>query len=85
MEFCSLNSEAIFMSTDDQSPPIQPHSQAADDGVDIELSDEALRNYTGWFDVLIQMDLAQKIRNEQKGNDEKDVLQDGASRPTPSH
>ena len=73
------------MSADNQSPPIQPQSQAADDGVDIELSDEALRNYTGWFDVLIQMDLAQKVRNEKRSNDEKDVLQDGASKLTQSH
>jgi hypothetical protein len=33
--------------------------------VTAELSDEAIRNLTGFFDVLIQMDFAQKQRNEQ--------------------
>jgi len=30
------------------------------------LSDEALHNLAGWFDVLIQMDFAIKLRNEQR-------------------
>ena len=33
--------------------------------VAIELSDEGLRNLAGYFDVLIQMDFAQKQRNER--------------------
>lgn len=44
--------------------PVDPQEKAAHKGVAIELSAEALRNLTGWFDVLIQMDLAQKVRNE---------------------
>ncbi|MBP7767115.1 hypothetical protein KA068_01190 [Candidatus Saccharibacteria bacterium] len=44
--------------------PVDPQEQAAHKGVATELSAEALHNLTGWFDVLIQMDLAQKVRNE---------------------
>lgn len=44
--------------------PVDPQAQAAHKGVATELSAEALHNLTGWFDVLIQMDLAQKVRNE---------------------
>lgn len=44
--------------------PVDPQEQAAQEGVATELSAEALHNLTGWFDVLIQMDLAQKVRNE---------------------
>lgn len=44
--------------------PVNAHHKAADKGVPTELSAEALHNLTGWFDVLIQMDLAQKVRNE---------------------
>lgn len=43
---------------------VDPQEQAAHKGVATDLSAEALHNLTGWFDVLIQMDLAQKIRNE---------------------
>ena len=45
--------------------PAKPQKNAAKDGVDAELSDEAIRNLTGFFDVLIQMDFAHKQRNEQ--------------------
>ena len=45
--------------------PAKPQNNAAKDGVDAELSDEAIRNLTGFFDVLIQMDFAHKQRNEQ--------------------
>ena len=44
--------------------PVDPQEQAAHKGVATKLSAEALHNLTGWFDVLIQMDLAQKVRNE---------------------
>jgi len=44
----------------------EPQNNAAKDGVDAELSDEAIRNLTGFFDVLIQMDFAQKQRNEDE-------------------
>ena len=47
------------------STPAEPQNNAAKDGVDAELSDEAIRNLTGFFDVLIQMDFAHKQRNEQ--------------------
>lgn len=48
----------------------KPQLQAANNGVVIELNDEALYNLTGFFDVLIQMDLAQKQRNEEEPKDE---------------
>lgn len=44
--------------------PVDPQEKATHKGVATELSAEALHNLTGWFDVLIQMDLAQKVRNE---------------------
>lgn len=47
------------------SKPAKPQNNAAKDGVDAELSNEAIRNLTGFFDVLIQMDFAHKQRNEQ--------------------
>lgn len=43
---------------------VDPQEQATHTGVATELSVEALHNLTGWFDVLIQMDLAQKVSNE---------------------
>lgn len=53
--------------------PAKPHSKAATNGVDVELSDEAIRNLTGLFDVLIQMDFAQKQRNEIRSKDNEQV------------
>ena len=44
--------------------PAEPQVQAVNKGVSTELSAEALHNLAGWFDVLIQMDFAQKVRNE---------------------
>lgn len=65
------------MSTKNQPQPAEPHKQAAGKGVAAELSAEALHNLAGWFDVLIQMDLAQKVRNEIRSkNNEKVDLQD---------
>lgn len=43
-----------------------------------ELSEQAIRNLVGFFDVLIQMDFAHKQRNER--NDENGLdFQDSAS------
>ena len=68
------------MSTKKEPLPAEPQEQAANDGVAAELSDEAIRNLTGFFDVLIQMDFAFKQRNEQgKGNE--DFLQGTTSKP----
>lgn len=62
------------MSTNDQPQPAEPRKQAQEKGVPAVLSAEALHNLAGWFDVLIQMDLTQKIRNEirSKDNESKD-------------
>jgi hypothetical protein len=43
-----------------------------------ELSEQAVRNLVGFFDVLIQMDFAQKQRNERNDDDGND-LQDTAN------
>lgn len=43
-----------------------------------ELSEQAIRNLVGFFDVLIQMDFAQKQRNERNDEDVLD-FQDTAS------
>ena len=52
------------MATNNKPLPAEPQDNAANDGVAAELSDEAIRNLTGFFDVLIQMDFASKQRNE---------------------
>lgn len=57
------------MSTKDQPQPVEPQEQAAQKGVTNELSAEALHNLAGWFDVLIQMDFAIKLRNEQRSKE----------------
>ena len=66
------------MSTKNQPQPAEPHKQAAKKGVTAELSAEALHNLAGWFDVLIQMDLAQKVRNEIRSKEDgrRDANQD---------
>jgi cytochrome c553 len=66
------------MSTNKKPLPAEPQDNAANNGVAAELSDEAIRNLTGFFDVLIQMDFAQKQRNERNDEDGND-LQDTAS------
>ena len=38
-----------------------------------ELSEQAIRNLVGFFDVLIQMDFAQKQRNERNDKDGTDL------------
>lgn len=61
------------MSTKNKPLPAEPQDNAANDGVAAELSDEAIRNLTGYFDVLIQMDLAAKLRNERNDEDGSDL------------
>ncbi len=61
------------MSTNKKPLPAEPQENAANDGVAAELSDEAIRNLTGFFDVLIQMDFAQKQRNERNDEDGNDL------------
>lgn len=58
------------MSESNEPNPTEPQSQAAKKGVAVELSDEAIGNLTGFFDVLIQMDLAQKQRNELRSKED---------------
>lgn len=63
------------MSTKQEPLPAEPPDNAANKGVAAELSDEAIRNLTGYFDVLIQMDFAQKLkqRNERNDGDGSDI------------
>lgn len=61
------------MSTKKEPLPAEPQDNAANKGVAAELSDEAIRNLTGFFDVLIQMDFAQKQRNERNDEDDSDL------------
>ena len=61
------------MSTKNKPLPAEPQDNATNDGVAAELSDEAIRNLTGYFDVLIQMDLAAKLRNERNDEDGSDL------------
>lgn len=53
-----------------KSLPAEPQDNAANKGVAAELSDEAIHNLTGFFDVLIQMDFAQKLKQRNERNDE---------------
>lgn len=55
-------------------PAIAPHLQAAKDGVTIELSENDLRNLAGFFDVLIQMDFEQQLK--QRIENEKNNIKD---------
>ncbi len=66
------------MATKNKPLPAKPQDNAANKGVAAELSDEAIRNLTGFFDVLIQMDFAEKQRNERNDEDGSD-LQDTTS------
>jgi len=68
------------MSTKKEPLPAEPQGQAANDGVTDELSEEAVHNLTGFFDVLIQMDFALKQRNE-RGKENDDFLQGTTSEP----
>lgn len=53
------------MSTKEDPQPAEPQ-KAANNGLAAELSDEALRNLTGFFDVLIQMDLEHKSNERSR-------------------
>jgi predicted Zn-dependent protease len=70
----------FFMTTNKKSLPAEPQDKAKNDGVAAELSDEAIHNLTGFFDVLIQMDFALKQRNE-RGKENDDFLQGTTSEP----
>ena len=52
------------MGIQNQPQPAEPPKQAVHKGVAVVLSAEALHNLTGYFDVLIQMDFAEKQRNK---------------------
>ncbi len=67
------------MTTQNKPQPSEPQKQAAIKGVAVELSKEALHNLTGYFDVLIQMDLAQKISNEIRSKENGRREQDEGS------
>jgi cytochrome c553 len=69
-----------LMTAKNKPLPAQPQENAANKGVAAELSDRAIHNLAGFFDVLIQMDFAQKQRNEQR-NENDDFLQ-GATNST---
>jgi len=56
--------------------PANAQRKAAHKGVPTELSAKALHNLTGWFDVLIQMDLAQKVRNEIRSKEDGQQTED---------
>lgn len=44
--------------------PAEPQSNAEQNGVPAELNDEAIQSLAGFFDVLIEMDLTAKQRND---------------------
>lgn len=57
------------MSTSKEPKSVEP-PKAANDGVATELTEEAIQNLAGYFDVLIQMDLTQKQSNEYRSKHE---------------
>ncbi|GEM_PF-1116112 len=61
--------------------PAKAQNSAAIKGVPAGLSAEALHNLTGWFDVLIQMDLAQKVRNEIRSKENGRGTENKNNRP----
>ena len=61
------------MTDKNQSQLTTKQQLAAKGSVAIELSDEGLHNLAGYFDVLIQMDFAQKQRNERNDKDGTDL------------
>lgn len=60
------------MSSTKKSLPAESQDSAKNEGVAAELGDEALRNLAGYFDVLIQMDLAQEERNKRSNESKPD-------------
>ena len=59
------------MSTNEEAQPAEPQ-QAATNGVAADFDAEALHRLAGFFDVLIQMDLANK-RNEKREQNGEDA------------
>lgn len=59
------------MAQKNNQSPIEPQGQATSNGVAIELDEKALKNLTGYFDVLIKMDFAQKLRNERRSKEDE--------------
>lgn len=47
-----------------------------------ELNGQALHNLVGFFDVLIQMDIAQKVSNEIRSKEDDSDLQSISEDPT---
>ena len=47
-----------------------------------ELNGQALHNLVGFFDVLIQMDLAQKVSNEIRSKEDDSDLQSNSKNTT---
>lgn len=54
------------MSTDKRPKPARSQNNTKNNGVPAELNEGAIANLAGYLDVLVQMDLAQKQRNERK-------------------
>ncbi|HZM63763.1 MAG TPA: hypothetical protein VFB59_01370 [Candidatus Saccharimonadales bacterium] len=63
-----------------QEPQSKADPQAANNGSAAALSEEALRNLAGFFDVLIQMDFAQKRKAKEDGNNDEHAT--GTARAT---
>ena len=55
----------------------EPPKQATTKGVAVELNEEAIANLTGFFDVLIQMDLEQQS-NERDSHERRDDVRDAS-------
>jgi len=56
------------MTVKEKTQSTTEQQNAAKGSVTVELSNEALKNLTGYLDILIQMDLAQKQINERGKN-----------------
>ena len=56
----------------DEKIPLSTHSETTDRTVAMLLSDEARRRLAGFFDVLIQMDLAARKQHERNGENNND-------------
>ena len=61
------------MSTENEAQSAVPQSQATNSGVVAVLDEEALRNLTGFMDVLIQMDLVQGQRNKRSEYESREI------------
>ncbi len=71
------------MSVNEEQQPVVRKPTVTTDVVMTTLSEEEIRNLTGFFDVLIQMDLAHmKQLNERKDKADDDSVQ--SSKPSTS-